>query len=47
MIIRGGEDIYPREVEEYLPRHPTRDVHVIGVPSPSGTARGEAWVRPR
>jgi fatty-acyl-CoA synthase len=33
MIIRGGENIYPREIEEYLYRHPkVLDVAVIGVP---------------
>src|SRR5258705_9283714 len=34
MIIRGGENVYPREVEEYLYTHPAvLDVQVIGVPS--------------
>lgn len=34
MIIRGGENIYPREVEEFLYTHPKiRDVQVVGVPS--------------
>ena len=34
MIIRGGENIYPKEIEECLYRHPkVRDVQVIGVPS--------------
>jgi fatty-acyl-CoA synthase len=33
MVIRGGENIYPREVEEFLYRHPkVRDVQVVGVP---------------
>ena len=33
MIIRGGENIYPREIEEYLYTHPSvQDVQVIGVP---------------
>lgn len=33
MVIRGGENIYPREIEEFLHRHPSiRDVQVIGVP---------------
>lgn len=33
MVIRGGENIYPREIEEFLYRHPSiRDVQVIGVP---------------
>jgi len=34
MIIRGGENIYPREIEEYLYHLPgLRDVQVVGVPS--------------
>jgi fatty-acyl-CoA synthase len=34
MIIRGGENIYPREIEEFLYTHPkVRDVQVVGVPS--------------
>jgi fatty-acyl-CoA synthase len=34
MIIRGGENIYPREIEEFLYTHPNvKDVQVIGVPS--------------
>ena len=34
MIIRGGENIYPREIEEFLYTHPAiRDVQVVGVPS--------------
>ncbi|WP_207732271.1 AMP-binding protein [Heliobacterium chlorum] len=35
MIIRGGENIYPREVEEFLYTHPkVKDVQIIGVPDP-------------
>jgi fatty-acyl-CoA synthase len=35
MIIRGGENIYPREIEEFLYRHPkVQDVAVVGVPDP-------------
>jgi len=35
MIIRGGENVYPREVEEYLYRHPKiLDVCVVGVADP-------------
>ncbi len=34
MIIRGGENIYPKEIEEFLYTHPAvRDVQVVGVPS--------------
>ena len=34
MIIRGGENIYPREIEEYLCLHPKiKDIQVVGVPS--------------
>ena len=34
MIIRSGENIYPREIEEYLYTHPkVKDVQVVGVPS--------------
>jgi len=33
MIIRGGENVYPREIEEFLYRHPkVLDVAVVGVP---------------
>jgi fatty-acyl-CoA synthase len=33
MVIRGGENVYPREIEEFLYRHPAiQDVQVIGVP---------------
>ncbi len=33
MIIRGGENIYPREIEEFLHMHPKiNDVHVVGIP---------------
>jgi fatty-acyl-CoA synthase len=35
MIIRGGENVYPREIEEFLYSHPEiRDVQVVGVPDP-------------
>jgi len=35
MVIRGGENIYPREVEEFLYRHPKiQDVQCVGVPDP-------------
>jgi fatty-acyl-CoA synthase len=33
MIIRGGENIYPREIEEFLHKHPKiSDVNVVGIP---------------
>jgi len=33
MIIRGGENIYPREIEEFLHKHPkVNDVYVVGIP---------------
>lgn len=48
MVIRGGENVYPREVEEFLHTHPDiQDVQVFGVPD---TKFGEelcAWVRLR
>jgi fatty-acyl-CoA synthase len=48
MVIRGGENVYPREVEEFLYSHPSiADVQVIGVPD---TRYGEelmAWIIPR
>jgi fatty-acyl-CoA synthase len=48
MIIRGGENIYPREVEEYLHTHSdVADVQVIGVPSERYGEEVMAWVRPR
>jgi fatty-acyl-CoA synthase len=35
MVIRGGENLYPREIEEFLYRHSkVQDVQVIGVPDP-------------
>jgi fatty-acyl-CoA synthase len=35
MVIRGGENIYPREIEEFLYTHPAvADVQVVGVPDP-------------
>ena len=39
MVIRGGENIYPKEIEEFLYTHPwISDVQVVGVPDRS-TAR--------
>jgi len=48
MIIRGGENVYPREVEEYLLTHPDIvDAQVIGVPSERYGEEVMAWVRVR
>jgi len=48
MIIRGGENVYPREIEEFLYRHPDiSDVQVIGVPSERYGEEVMAWVRLR
>ncbi|MDP9464677.1 MAG: AMP-binding protein, partial [Actinomycetota bacterium] len=45
MIIRGGENIYPREIEEFLYAHPKiRDVQVIGVPDERFGEEVMAWV---
>ena len=46
MVIRGGENIYPREVEEFLYTHPAiADVQVIGVPDVKYGEELCAWVR--
>jgi fatty-acyl-CoA synthase len=48
MIIRGGENVYPREIEEFLYRHPkVQDVQVIGVPDIRFGEEVMAWVRLR
>ena len=48
MIIRGGENVYPREIEEYLYRHPdVVEVQVIGVPDPRYGEEVMAWVQLR
>jgi fatty-acyl-CoA synthase len=48
MVIRGGENIYPREIEEFLYTHPdVADVQVIGVPSEKYGEEVMAWVRVR
>jgi fatty-acyl-CoA synthase len=45
MIIRGGENVYPREIEEYLYRHPkVKDVQVIGVPDERYGEEIMAWI---
>ncbi len=48
MIIRGGDNVYPREVEEFLYTHPkVEDAQVIGVPSLTYGEEIMAWVKPR
>ena len=45
MIIRGGENVYPREIEEFLYTHPkVSDVQVIGVPDERFVEEVMAWV---
>ncbi len=45
MVIRGGENIYPREIEEFLYRHPqVQDVQVVGVPDPKYGEELCAWI---
>ena len=46
MIIRGGENIYPREVEEFLYTHPkVADVQVVGLPDEKLGESVAAWIR--
>jgi fatty-acyl-CoA synthase len=46
LVIRGGENIYPREVEEFLYRHPkVQAVQVVGLPDPKYGEELCAWVR--
>ena len=46
MIIRGGENLYPREIEEFLLTHPTiADAQVIGVPDAKYGEELMAWVQ--
>jgi len=46
MIIRGGENIYPREIEEYLHLHPKiADVYVVGLPDERLGETVLAWIR--
>ena len=48
MIIRGGENIYPREIEEFLHRHPDiDDVYVVGLPDERLGERVLAWIKAR
>jgi fatty-acyl-CoA synthase len=46
MVIRGGENVYPREIEEFLYQHPkVQDVQVVGVPDARYGEELCAWVR--
>ncbi|HEY6788085.1 MAG TPA: AMP-binding protein [Trebonia sp.] len=48
MVIRGGENIYPREVEEFLYTHPDiLDVQVVGVPDAKYGEELMAWIQMR
>lgn len=48
MVIRGGENVYPREIEEFLYQHPkVQDVQVIGVPDARYGEELCAWIRLR
>ncbi len=45
MICRGGENIYPREIEEFLYTHPAvQDVAIVGVPDPKFVEEVAAWI---
>jgi fatty-acyl-CoA synthase len=45
MVIRGGENIYPREVEEFLYRHPkVAEVQVFGIPDEKYGEELCAWI---
>ena len=45
MLIRGGENVYPREIEEFLFRHPkVQSVQVFGVPDPKYGEEIAAWI---
>ncbi|GKT15642.1 AMP-binding protein [Acidovorax sp. SUPP2522] len=48
MVIRGGENVYPREIEEFLYRHPqVQDVQVVGVPDARYGEELCAWIIPK
>ncbi|MFF3571663.1 AMP-binding protein [Nocardia jiangxiensis] len=48
MVIRGGENIYPREIEEFLYTHPDiLDAQVVGIPDPKYGEELVAWIRMR
>lgn len=45
LVIRGGENVYPREIEEFLYQHPqVRDVQVVGVPDSKYGEELCAWI---
>jgi fatty-acyl-CoA synthase len=45
MVIRGGENVYPREIEEFLYRHPKiQDVQVVGLPDQRFGEELCAWI---
>lgn len=45
MVIRGGENLYPREIEEFLYRHPKiQEVQIFGVPDPRFGEELCAWI---
>jgi len=47
MVIRGGENVYPRDIEEYLYTHPKiSEVQVFGVPDEKFGEEIAAWIRP-
>ena len=46
MIIRGGENVYPREIEEFLYTHPkVADVQVVGLPDEKLGEIVAAWIK--
>ena len=48
MLIRGGENIYPREIEEFLYTHPkVEQAEVVGVPDPKFGEEVAAWIKLR
>jgi fatty-acyl-CoA synthase len=48
LVIRGGENVYPREIEEFLFRHPKiEDVQVVGLPDPKYGEEICAWIKLR
>lgn len=46
LVIRGGENLYPREIEEVLVKHPSiLDAYVVGVPDPRYGEELCAWIK--